>query len=381
MSDPVSTYTAQYSGDNVMKNVPLASGVYKTFADGYKLVDAAGKGDAEGAASDVTSVASDVTGFATDAVSAASDPLGFLISKGLGFLENVFFPLKEALQLVTGNPDTLSACAQKFDAVANNLNQLADQVEQTALGGTQGWHGNTAAAAGQQIGATKQSINDTATSAGHIASLLQISSMLMQAAYDIINGIIASVVEQVVITWIAAQAAAVFTLGASEAAAGAATVAEVGEGTAQAGSKVEETTSLLTRIINVIKKIMARIKEIGGNLKHPVQTFMADAGKGGKALKDISTQGKTASQIFKEAIGKNLSQEKIGDIARDKALGEIGLPGKAKLDDPSTMSTLDAIAAGTTLANKAWGWGDKAAKAEVYDEDPGAYTEHKDDVS
>ncbi|HEY4454549.1 MAG TPA: hypothetical protein VGN81_09600 [Pseudonocardiaceae bacterium] len=45
------------------------------------------------------------------------------------------------------------------------------------------------------------------------------------------------------------------------------------------------------------------------------------------------------------------------------------------------MSTLDAISAGTNLANKAWGWGDRAAKAEVYDDDPGAYTEYEDDVS
>lgn len=379
MSDPVSTYTAQYSGDNVMKNVPLASGAYKTFSDGFKLAGAIGKGDAEGAASDVTSVSSDVTGFASDAVSAASDPLGFLISKGLGFLENVFSPLKEELQLVTGNPDVLSSCAQKFDGVANSLNQLAGQVEQTAQTGGQNWQGDTAAASGKQIAATKQSITDTATSAGHIASLLQISSMLMQAAYDIINGIIGSVVEQVVVTWIAAQAAAVFTFGGSEAAAGAATVAEVGEGAAQAGSKVEETTGLLNKIIAALKKIMATIKEIGGNLRHPLQTFMEDAGKGGKALKDIDTEGKTASQIFNEAISKNLSPSKIAEIAGDKALGEVGLPSKSNLDDPSKMSTLDAISAGTNLASKDWGWGDKAGKAAVYDADPGAYTQSQDE--
>jgi hypothetical protein len=204
--------------------------------------------------------------------------------------------------------------------------------------------------------------------------------MLMQAAYDIVNGIIASVVEQVVITWIAAQAAAVFTFGASEAAAGAATVAEVGEGTAQAGAKVEETTGLLNKIISVLKKIMDTIKEIGGNLKHPLQTFMDEAGKGGKALKDVETEGKTASQIFNEAIGKNLTPGKIGEIAGDKALGEIGLPSKKNLDDPSKMSTLDAISAGTNLVNKDWGWGDKTGKAAVYGADPGAYTQSQDEA-
>lgn len=381
MSNPISTYTSQYSGDNVMRNVPLASGAYKTFADGFKLAGAVGKGDGESAASDVTSVASDVTGFASDAVSAASDPLGFLISKGLGFLENVFSPLKEELQLVTGDPTTLSSCAQKFDGVANSLNQLAAQVEQTALAGGQSWQGDTSAAAGQQIATTKQSIEDTATSAGHIASLLQISSMLMQAAYDIINGIIASVVEQVVITWIAAQAAAAFTFGASEAAAGAATVGEVAEGTAEAGSKVEETSSLLSKIINVLKKIMAQIKEIGSNLRHPLQTFMEEGGKGAKALEDVSTEGKTASQIFNEAISKNLTGSKIAEMAGDSALGEIGLPSKSNLDDPSQMSTLDAISAGTNLVNKDWGWGDKAAKAVVYGADPGAYTTYENNVS
>lgn len=376
MSDPISTYTAHYDSGNLVRNIPLAGDVYQTFSDAFALAGAAGKGDGESVAGDVTSVASDVTGFAGDAVSAATDPIGFLISSGLGFLENVFSPLKETLQLVTGNPDVLASCAQKFDGVAAGLNQLAAQVEQSATSGGQGWLGDAAAAAGRQIGATKQSIQDTATAAGHIAGLLQISSMLMEAAYDIVNGIIAAVVEQVVITWIAAQAAAAFTFGASEAAAGAAAVTEVGSGMAEATSKVEETSGLLAKIINVLKKIMAEIKEIGGTMRHPLKAFMTGEGQGAEALKGVVTEGKTAGAIFDEAISKNLSGSKIAEIAGNKALDEIGLP-----DEPEKMTTLDAIAAGTHFASQAWSLGDGTAKAVAYAADPGAYTAYEDSVS
>ena len=383
---PAETYAAQYTGDNVMKNVPLASGAYKTFTDAFQKLPADfSKGDGEAVATDITSTAADATGFAADAVSAATDPLNFLISKGLAFLENVFSPLKEELQLVTGNPDVLSSCAQKFDGVANSLNQLAGQVQQTALAGGQNWQGDAAANAGTQLNATKQSITDTATAAGHIASLLQISSMLMQAAYDIINGIIAGVVEYVVVTWIAAQAAAVVTLGGSEAAAMGLTVGEVGVGTEQAASKTEEASSILTKIMNLLKKIIGKLKEIGlGKFmreeKKVGETVVQKAGAGAKSLKDIETEGKTAGQIFDEAMSKNLGK-KIADTARDKALAEIGLPGKSKLDDPGSMTTLEAVQAGANLVNKDWGWGDKAGKAVDYATDPGAYSQYKDSTS
>jgi hypothetical protein len=374
-------WAAQFGGESLLKNTPGVGSAYPLFKDGWNLAGDATKGDGEAVASDITSTASDATSFASDAINAASDPLNFLISKGLGFLESVFYPLKEILQLVTGNPDILSDRAQKFDAVANSCNQLAAQVEQTAMAGGQNWQGDTAHAAGQRISATKQSIEETATSAGHIATLLQISGMLMQAAYDIVNGIIASVVEYVVVTWIAAQAAAPVTLGASEGAAMGATVTEVGLGAEQAGSKVEEATSLLTRIMNLLKRILTKLKDLG------LEKFMAKevkvgdevvtrAGAGTSALKDISTEGKTAGQIFSEAMSKNLGN-KVKEAAGESALGTVGLPGKSTMDNPESMDTIDLLKAGTNLANKDFGLGDKAGQAVAYSADPGAYTQYK----
>lgn len=64
--------------------------------------------------------------------------------------------------------------------------------------------------------------------------LLEGSAALMKTAYDLVMDLIASLIEWLIITWLAAQAAAVPTLGASEVAAAAATTAEVAVATTRA---------------------------------------------------------------------------------------------------------------------------------------------------
>lgn len=393
-----------FPGETGLTKVPGIGSAYKPFKDGWDAIENIGKGNVSEAATDVAGLAADTTSFASEAAGAIADPLNWLITKGLGFLEDVVFPLKELLELVTGDGDALDKSAEKFDEIAAELKKLAEQVEQTATQGAQGWSGDAAPSAGQSVGTTKQSIEEAAESAGHVATMLKVSSMLMKAAYDIINGIIADVVEQLIITWVTAQAAAPVTLGASEAAAMGASVAEVGAGVARATPKVTKVTEILQKITKFIQKIMKILKEskIGKLLKDTklgkdikalskeggaFKKFMGKEGAGGKVLKGeegnvgLKDTAKnlakelgrkpTRDEIFTQNVKDNLGNW-IGHSAKEQALDQLGIPGK-KPD-----SGLDWAEKGSEFVHKNMETFNDISSAVQYSADPGAQAEEKE---
>ncbi len=345
-----------FTGETGLTKVPGIGSAYKPFKDGWDAVDDIGKGDLEAAGKDVAGVASDTMSFAEEAAGAIVDPLNWLISKGLGFLEDVLFPLKEILELVTGDSEALNSSAEKFDGIANDLKQLANNIEQSATQGAAGWGGDAAPAAGKSIGSTKQSILDTAESAGHIATMLKISSMLMKAAYDIINGIIADVVEQLVITWLAAQAAAAFTFGGSEAAAAAATPGEIAIGVARATPKAGKVAEILQKVAKVIEKLMNFLKKskifkiaekIAPEAKKagtPISKVIAEGAKT-NALKAVGLPDKTPENAFKWAkAGADFASTNYGTFEDGKSAAEYSTgPGSQaaaqQQDDQSSQPT------------------------------------------
>jgi uncharacterized protein YukE len=373
-----------------MTKVPLAGNAYKTFTSRYSAANAIGKGDVAEASQAVAETGSAATGFAADALAIGTDPLNFLISKGLGFLESFLTPLKDALQLVTGDPAALKESAARFDGLAKSIKEVADQVEHTATSCTADWTGHAAPAAGQAIGETKQSIDTTAEAAGHIATLLKISSMLMQAAYDIINGIIADVIEYIVVTWIAAQAAA----------AGA-TAVEVGVGAEQAGTKAQEAASILQKIMSVIKKISDLLKKLKNTAfgkfvqneeKSTATTSAKEAGAGAKNLAGkLDQNGKVVQmETFKDASAKvaartgteattnqaagQMIRDNIGTVvgtsAKNQALSAVGLRRPA--DGANLAETIHQYAEDVS---KGTGIVGGAIQAGRYSADPGASSE------
>src|SRR5438067_4873126 len=160
---------------------------------------------------DIGAVAGDVMGFAGDAGSVLSDPLNALISAGLSFLMDVITPLRDELEKVTGNPDALDQGKEAFDELGKEIGKLADDLEQIAQSGFRNWSGEAKDAAGRRVQTFVQGVRGTASNAGNIAQLLGISGTLMDAAYNLVMGIIADVVEWLIVTWVAALAAEITT--------------------------------------------------------------------------------------------------------------------------------------------------------------------------
>lgn len=262
-------------------DTPLVGSAIKAFNDSEK--------------GDIGAVGADIANFASGASKAIEDPLNALISAGLGFLMDVLTPLKNELQKVTGDSGGLDRGKDAFEEVAKDIEKLATELDDIVKSGFQNWSGEAKDAAARKIDTFVQGVEATAHSADNVASCLQASSMLMEAAYNIVMSIIADCIEWIIITVAAAQAAAPFTLGASEAAAVGATAAEVAGETANAASKVEEATTLVERIAQIFQKIISKMKEVEG--------AMQDAAQGA---------GKTVSNNWSEALtsgkGKGLGQ-------------------------------------------------------------------------
>ncbi|HEX8866666.1 MAG TPA: hypothetical protein VF821_13505, partial [Lentzea sp.] len=306
------SYGEQYSGDNVGKSsaklIPFGGSSYSLMKDSAKLGDDLKKGDAEAIAKDVVSVISDMNGFMQEGMKLAgaiSDPLNWLISKGLGWLLDVVAPLKQAVDLVTGDPAATSKAAGAFNDIAKQTEDLARTFDEKLHEGLQSWKSEAGDKAAEKLGGFHHGIEGTAGTAGHIASLLQGSSMFMQVAEDILKGILSDLIEWLVVTWVAAQLAAIPTCGASEAAAAAATPVEAGISTAKAGNEVNKVRSIIQKIMNVLKRIREVLREskigkafVKGAADKPA-TF-------GKAVeKAVQDQAKKAIGLDKSNMGDN----------------------------------------------------------------------------
>ncbi|WP_137813737.1 hypothetical protein [Gandjariella thermophila] len=305
------------------KAVPLVNGSYLIVKDSLQLGQDAKAGDAEAIGKDVVAVLADMNTYIQDGITLAgaiADPLNFLISKGLGWLLNVVAPLKQAVDLVTGDPDATSKAATTFNDIAKQTEQLARTYDDHLRTGLRSWNGRAADAAAVKLAHFHDGIAGTASTAGHVAALLQGSSLLMKAAEDIIKGILSDLIEWLVVTWVAAQLAAPVTAGGSEAVAAGASAAEAAAATTKATAEVNKVRQLLSRIMEVLQKVRAVLKnsKIGETFTNKV----AEDQKLGKVAKTLS-----------DAVAKSV----------DKRIGE-AFPTPGKDPDGDVTKTVDSYA-------------------------------------
>jgi hypothetical protein len=309
---PYSNSSAGEVALQTAKDVPVIGSGVKAVTDGMK--------------GNIGSVGSDVASFASGAASVVEDPLNALISAGLGFLMDVITPLKTELQKVTGNPDALDKGNEKFTEIGKDIAKMANDLTDTMSKGLANWSGDAKNAAAKQINDFITQVDETADIAGNVAMCLSLSGTLMDAAYNFVLGIISQCIEWLIVTWLAAQAAAVFTLGGSEAAAGAATAVEVSTESANAADKVDEATTLVEKIVNIIKQLWSKIQNM---VKYVSK--MKDAEK---AAKDAETAAKDGTKVASDASKADKAATEADKAATDanKAAGDAGKAGEGGKD-------------------------------------------------
>jgi uncharacterized protein YukE len=267
---------------------------------------------------DIGSLANDVHSFASGQSGAMlGDPLEALIEAGLDFLLDLIAPLKEALDLVTGDPDGLNGKADEWAAVAANLRQLGPAVGQDAAATNGNWTGAAADAFRTKVGNFERGVQSVAGQADHVADVLRVSATLMDAAQGIIKGIIASWVEYAVLTEAAAAASAVFTFGASEAAGQAAVAGEAAVACREGADTVAQATSLLERVASAVRQVEGEFSQLARALDEEASAMRAAEG----SLRSASEVFAKASQDAAVKGLKDGVEKSIKDAGINAALG------------------------------------------------------------
>ena len=225
-----------------------------TAQEGWTVVTDIGHQDWGSAIADMQSFLNDAQGEITDA---ASDPIGYLISQGLSFLEHYFTPLNDMINQVTGNPDAATAAADDWRDISADMAQMSRDMADLA-GSFDSWQGTGHDTAVQQLTKFSSALDGISGEVAQMANALEISGSIMQAAKDLINSILSTLIEWAVWTFLAAQAAAPITFGASE---GVAAAAIEGESAVQIERGTRVVSKLESLIIRV-RKLLPELKEV-----------------------------------------------------------------------------------------------------------------------
>jgi uncharacterized protein YukE len=327
------------SGDGIAvgaKGLSSGKSLVKDLSEGNYLE--AGK-DAFGIGSLVKDVGSFAEGHSGELM---GDPLEALIEAGLGFLIDLVAPLKDALNLVTGNPTELNEKAEEWAAVAAGLRQLGPETAQNAQATDGAWKGVAADAFRAKVSNFQRGVSSVAGQADHVADVLRVSATLMDAAQGIIKGIIASWVEYAILTEAAAAASAFFTFGASEAAGQAAVAGEAAVACGEGADTVAQASSMLERIASVIREVEGEFSELARAFEQEASA-MREAEGALRSTADVFAQAseQAAKTAFKEGVEKSIKDAGIdtalglGDDAIKSAPGDVqdGHESQQQIDD------------------------------------------------
>jgi hypothetical protein len=301
------THTGQLSGITISEEM----GYGEKLARGLPVVGSAvsaglsiSQGDWRGT---TVGAATFIQGCQDMAKGLAEDPLGWLIGQGLNFLITVVQPLQDLIHFVSGDGPALLNAASNFNKIGQGIAQYGEKFVQDMQEQLKGWGGAAKEAAQARLERFATGIGGTAGQAGDIASLLQISSMVMTVIEDFIKALLTEFVEWLILIWIPALAAAAPTFGGSIATAWTGTFA-----------KGATTTTKATRQVSKLQKVLNMLKDLLEKLK----TLMAKT-------KDFFKQAGTASKAFGQTARM---QAKLGARERGDAAGKL-------LDDFDAVKT------------------------------------------
>lgn len=315
-------------GKKMLEAAPFVGGYLKTREAAGKFSDGVDGSEVTGLASEGAAL---LGSLGTSAYGIATDPIGFMVGQGLNFLIAVVQPLEDLIHMASGDGPALQQAAENFNNIAKGVADMRGKFDQDLQSAVQTWGGQTAEVAATKLGEFANGIDGVAGQAGELASMLQMSSMIMTVIEDFLKAILTELVTWLVMIWIPALAAAVPSFGASTATAGTATVVRV----ATTGSRFAR---IIAKLRQFLDKIMAFLRNLMGRIKN-VRT----------AFKNSMTDKRNTSALadFTKAISKKDPERGFPGVpvpaaakvwSKEGMLGErvqkgfVGSVGKAAVD-------------------------------------------------
>jgi uncharacterized protein YukE len=207
-------------------------------------------------------LAGDIGNFAANAYLSWVDPVNALATAGVGFLESVITPLQQLVAWVTGNPSEISKRQSDWASVRQSLTTMLQQMVTSLSKDLATWEGEASNAAKKRIAGFLEGVQLTIIEIGHIEAILDLSAALMTAALDVVNGILANLVEWLILLWVATLAGAPVTGGADIPIAEGATEVKTAMSTQQGAEAVSKVAQLLKRMQGLLQKIRRSLKGI-----------------------------------------------------------------------------------------------------------------------
>jgi hypothetical protein len=272
-------------GASAIDNLPAQTTGSGMFNDVATTVKDFSDGDWANAAMDVATDGLDLLG-------AAMEPMNALASAGVGWLiEHISF-LKDGLDKLAGNPEAVTAKAQTWQNVAQQLNKTAETYEQSAAKAGQSYKGGGADAYQATAKSYADSLRGAAGHAQNASTAMQVGAAIVGTERGLIRDLISEFVGGLIVKGLAALATSWCSFGGTVAAFIADSVVE--------GGILAEKIS--TRIAKIVEKLEALAKN-------------ANKSKGAieAAAKALAKVGKTAGKIADKSLDAAAKVEKTAN--------------------------------------------------------------------
>lgn len=261
-----------------------------------------------GAAGEIGDVLGQINDFASEATG-IEDPISMLVGTGVDFVISYVPPVEQAIQLVTGDGDALRQSADAFTELQQKTEKLAEELANTFDDQLSGWQGEAADAARKKLASFTEGVQNTGMQSHNISELLKMSAVMMDAAEDILKGILADFLTWAITTWIAALAAEVPSCGSSTAVAAGATAAEATVTCSRASTQVQRVLKIIDTISTLIENIQTMLDAV--RVVDSVQTITSGSGD------ENSGDDLVAAQENAGAAGDQV--ENVGDQVKEHA--------------------------------------------------------------
>ncbi|SOD72400.1 hypothetical protein SAMN05892883_1797 [Jatrophihabitans sp. GAS493] len=249
----------------------------------------------------------DLAGDGLDLLGIIADPLGALGAAGIGWLiEHIGF-LMDALDLVGGNPDEVSAKSQTWQRIAAALEKSSSDYTRSAEALGSQYTGPAAAAYQRAAANYASTISGAADHARNAAQAMTVAGVAVGTVRGIIRDSIAQFVSDAIWKFVAAQALAIETLGGSEAAF---VIDEVAEGS----SLAMRNASRIMKLVNALKQLETGGRASGKALSGAAQDLKSAAG----ASRGATRAADTAARDAHRTTIASTSRHGAGDVDKYK---------------------------------------------------------------
>ncbi|WP_199034242.1 hypothetical protein [Glycomyces salinus] len=217
-------------------------------------------------------IADQVGKFMEGATKIAEDPKGWLAGTIVDFLLEIFDPLDDLLQLLTGNEAIMKNSAEMWNAASDGCPQIGDYVVESGHAAIQGWGGDASQAARTRISEVGMAMHVMGYGAVAMKHIMTQAAELAKAAYDQVKKLLAEGVEWVLTRVAAYLAASWATFGAAVPVAIADTVRKVMSLLMTAFNFVKRAISIFTNmvkscqglqmIVDKVKPVLEKLQKI-----------------------------------------------------------------------------------------------------------------------